>query len=322
MATTEKDQLLFDELRRIAEENGGKLISTQWLGSKEKHRFAFADGRQFEMQPNNLSRNGWPKDPDVYFNRTGPVQTSILDYNERMLSPLRTLAESNGGKLISKEWLGANSPLRFAFADEREFEMQPAHLKTSGWPQDPETYIRRSNDRATTHLGEVRQIAETNGGKLISTEWLGALTPHRFSFADGREFHIRPSNLKSQGWPKDPDRYFALAGTPEVHMRRLQDLAQAHGGKLISTEWGGTHANHRFAFADGREFDIQPSTLRSHGWPKDADAYLKMRSSIAPSGGTESGQSTSPQSLGERVKQFKESRPADAGGKTHPRRTV
>lgn len=64
MADNKTPEELLNELREVAEANGGKLLSDNWLGTQAPHRFTFPNGREFEMRPNNLKKNGWPTWPD------------------------------------------------------------------------------------------------------------------------------------------------------------------------------------------------------------------------------------------------------------------
>lgn len=66
-----------EELRKIAEDNGGRLLSTEWLGAKTLHHFAFVDGREFEVPPCDFKRNGWPKNEDLMASRFAERQQSV-----------------------------------------------------------------------------------------------------------------------------------------------------------------------------------------------------------------------------------------------------
>lgn len=262
MAIFHENQHL-DRLQRLAEAHGGKLLSTIWTNNHAKYRFVLADGREFEMRASDILWRGWPKNQDA-MTRTPSVR----------LAEVRATAEANNGRLISTEWLGQKAKLRFAFADGREFEMTPDSLKRWGWPKDPDGYLKNYADtrvRGAIHLESLREIAEANGGKLLSTEWMGIRIPHRFAFQDGREFEIAPADLKKGNWPKNADRYLK---TSSQRLDELRAIAQAHDGRLLSTRWVGSRAKYRFAFADGREFEVRIDRLRIHGWPKQPDLYF------------------------------------------------
>ena len=193
-----------DEMRRIADEGGGRLLSSEWVGDTGKYRFAFADGREFEAQIGSI-RRGWPKDPDAYFRTYGDNRESLL------LDEMSRIAAENGGKFLSRKWKGSQVKYEFEFADGRKFQSLPGQIRIS-WPTDPDLYFRTFGDsRGEILLEDLRKIAQSHGGKLILTVWEGSQKKYWFSFPDGSEFLITPSNLKfGGGWPKDPDRYRSL----------------------------------------------------------------------------------------------------------------
>ena len=135
-------------------------------------------------------------------------------------------------------------------------------------------------DRGAIYLEQLRQIAVENHGRLLSTEWKGATAKYRFAFADGREFEIVKGALVTRGWPKNADLYFRKFGSDRqaVQLGELRQIAEAHVGKLLSTEWKGSQVKYLFALADGRKFWKSAANLKDPergGWPKDTDRYLK-----------------------------------------------
>lgn len=55
----------------------------------------------------------------------------------------------------------------------------------------------------------------------------------------------------------------------QASLKRLDSLAQKHGGKLLEERWLGLNTLHRFVDADGYAFTRSPQTLRLAGWPKN-----------------------------------------------------
>ena len=56
------DQDRFEELKKLAQENGYELLETQWLGTKAEHRFRHIEsGTEREWKPAQLFKQGFPK---------------------------------------------------------------------------------------------------------------------------------------------------------------------------------------------------------------------------------------------------------------------
>lgn len=257
-----KDRL--SELRCFVESNGGQLLSSEWKGNKASYRFSFCDGREFETTAASIMQ-GWPKSADRYLKKS----TYNPEREQSLLDELRRLAEVNSGRLLSTQWNGSAAPYRFAFSDGREFSTRAASIKRHGWPKDADAYFRCSGnpDRGEIHLSELREIAEINGGRLLSTEWKGSQTKHRFAFADGREFAMRPNVLK-RGWPQDPDDYFRKHDSSRggMHLSELRLLAEEKGGKLLSSEWKGIEDPYLFEDQAGMQFYCRASSIKTGSW--------------------------------------------------------
>jgi hypothetical protein len=63
-----------EQLKKIAKENGGILISTEWQGIYERYKFSFSNGQEFEIIAKNLINNGWPKDPEKYLKLVASIK--------------------------------------------------------------------------------------------------------------------------------------------------------------------------------------------------------------------------------------------------------
>jgi hypothetical protein len=99
----------YAEIKKIAEDNGGILLSEKWINSKIKYKFAFSKNditETFERNPYDLIRHGWPKDKEKYLKKSrGMVQIHSISDNERYIR-LKNIIEINGGKIITDKWHG------------------------------------------------------------------------------------------------------------------------------------------------------------------------------------------------------------------------
>ena len=276
MAAIHSAATRYEEFKGLVEAAGGRLLSEEYLGSMSDHRVAFHDGREFLISPIQIATRGWPANPDRYFR----LSAKNLNRSELHLGDLRKIATDNGGRLLSTEWVGAMEKYHFAFADGREFWIKANTLKTSGWPTSAYRYFRqsRTNGKDELHLQVMKSIAEGAGGALLSSTWRGIFAKYHFAFADGREFWMQANALKNSGWPKCADQYFmrALASKGKIQLQYYRAIAEANGGRLLSTEWGGIEARYHFAFANGREFWMRAHNLRGNGWPKNSDQYFRQ----------------------------------------------
>lgn len=256
----------FKEIKELAKQSDFKTLEKKWLGNDTKHRFLSSCGREISMTPNKIKTEGFIKDLDLYFK-------TPLEY----LDDIRKIAETNNGQLLEKEWLGNEVVHRFKFKDGREFTLKPHHLKSQGWPQNPNNYFSQIavvDMSDEDKLQRIRKIAEDNNGQLLESSWLGYNKKHRFLFSDGRPFSTTSDILTTKGWPKGVSSLF-FSGSD--YLNELKEIAEKNNGKLITSAWSGNRSKYEFQFQDGRRFYMQPASLKNRGWPKNADAYFKSK---------------------------------------------
>lgn len=179
-----------EELRQIAEANGGKLLSTEWGGARIKYRFAFASGNEFQISANNLKTRGWPKDKD--------------DERQQRLQHAHAHAERHGGKCLSTKY-GNGTELHFICSCTHQWFARYEAVLRGSW-----CAVCSGNavipQRA---LALLKNHAEQRGGKCLSTKWKGTLSRYEFECGDcGHVWHTTWGIVKQGSWcPKCGELY-------------------------------------------------------------------------------------------------------------------
>lgn len=243
----------------LAISNGGTLITDKWHGASKPYEFMFADGRKFTQLISGLRRIGWPKDPGLYFRKNKSKETSV-----ELMAACSKIAEYNGGKFLSKEWQGSQQSYCFEHSNGTVFWIRLGQLQQRGWPKDISKFVRYQQD----HLQIMRDIAEQNGGKLISNQWIGSLRKYKFQFKSGLDFEYTWNSLQIFGWPRDEDLYVRRYHPNRhlMHYLELQKIAKSRGGELLSKEYAGSRTSHLFKDQAGIEFWMSPHEIRKGCW--------------------------------------------------------
>lgn len=124
------------------------------------------------------------------------IDYSKLPTNERYLEPLRKIAESNGGKLISTQYINNNTKLEFEDKNGNRFFRKPGEvkdIKNPRWSPYELKQIRVPEYK----LKEIKNLIESKGGKLISKEYINTKTKIEFEDRNGKQFCKKPYHLKN-----------------------------------------------------------------------------------------------------------------------------
>ncbi|ACT51319.1 hypothetical protein [Methylovorus glucosotrophus] len=105
-----------NKMDKIANENGGKLLSTEWKGSRVKYKFMTSEQEVFERSYEVLINRGWKAIKIYHF-----------------LNKMDEIAKENGGKLLSTEWKGTLSKYKFITSEQEIFERSYKVLIQNGW---------------------------------------------------------------------------------------------------------------------------------------------------------------------------------------------
>lgn len=175
----------FTRIQEIAASKGGRLISEVYLGSWVKLEFEDAAGRRFHCCPGHIVQGVW-----------SPAESKNHRDPGKQLARLREIAENRGGRLISTAYKNNSTKLEFEDAAGYKFMMRPFHIFEGIWSPYEAKLVR---DPAY-HLEELARIAESRGGKLVSTEYHGWNVKLEFDDAAGNRFSSTPNNVKSGQW--------------------------------------------------------------------------------------------------------------------------
>jgi hypothetical protein len=215
------------ELHRSAHEEAARHGAV-FVGPATTYKygvFRLADGREIEMHLYHIREGKWPRDIDHFLSRQA---TSRGRNRDRMLTRLLDLAREGNARLLDGQWDGPHQWYSFEIPDGRIVKIRGSKLITSGWPKDIDLYLVWSNARRQTSndtrsktdlFDEFKREVERNNAVVLSSEWLGARTPHDVLLSDGTVRKLKPNQMKYFGWPAVPlDELRNMAAPYPVHI--------------------------------------------------------------------------------------------------------
>lgn len=250
MSDRERNELKI--IKEIAESKGGKLLSTIYVDCEKKLEFIDKDGNLFTKSGKEIKRKKW-----------SPFETKRVYNNpEYHLKIIKEIIKKRDGKLISTEYINSITKLEMEDKNGIRFLMSASDLKRNHW-SPYESYSVRNPEY---HLNILKKIAESKGGKLISTQYINAHTKLEFEDSQQRRFLMSPTEVKSNRWSGYESGN--VYNNPEYHLNILREIAKNKGGKLISTKYINGITKLEFEDRENNRFFAIPNFIKRGGWSK------------------------------------------------------
>jgi hypothetical protein len=257
MAARKSSAEHLDELRGIARERGGELLSKVYAGDVGKLRFRCAEGHPWRAAPTHIKQGRWC--PTCGRMRRGLARREA---GERKL--LETIVY-RGGRMLTP-YVRSQVKQRYRCAEGHEWTAVPASILQGTWcpecaaAERKELWSREPKRRAQREriLRRMQQIAATHGGAVLSETFEGSKVPLLLRCARGHRWRARPSSLKQGTW---------CPGCKEVDwLEVLRARAKENGGRCLSATCSGWDDRVLFECALGHRFETDAVQVKAGRW--------------------------------------------------------
>ena len=242
---SKRQKLELKELRKIARARGGLLISRLYVNNSEPLIWSCAAGHVWlapatQVKPGRFTKGTWcPSCPRSY---KGRRWLSIED--------MQHLAGDRGGECLSTTYVNSITKLRWRCGEGHEWQARPASVKYGVWCP-----VCAGTQKLT--LESVREEAAKHGGKLLSDEYIGALSPLLWECAEGHRWEVSASGVRGGSWCPH------CAGKVRLSIEEMRDRARANGGECLSKRYVNRTTHLRWRCAKGHVWRATPGSVGS-----------------------------------------------------------
>lgn len=175
-------RLSLDVFHKIAEERGGRCLSTEYLGVSEKLEFECSEGHVWSATGGSIkrSRGSW-------------CPRCVHDALRLSLDNFHKIAAERGGRCLSTQYKQIFEKLEFECAAGHRWKTLARTVQKGGWC--PECAGVRPYS-----LGYFQDLARKNGGRCLSTEYKKIHKKLAFECADGHQWKAAGSSIKNGSW--------------------------------------------------------------------------------------------------------------------------
>jgi hypothetical protein len=249
--TAQDRQRRLEEMCRLANSRGGVCLSKHFVDNKTKLRWRCAKGHEWRAIPQNVIRNHWCM---ICGNeRQGQLKALTIDM-------MHKIAAERGGKCLSEVYKNNLTKLRWRCKHGHEWEAVPGSIvgtKNFKGTWCPICVGKLPKDSA---LQELKNLAVSRGGMLLSKRYQNARSHLRWQCAKGHEWKAVPDNVKHGHWCP------VCAGSFPLNIGQMRKAAHDFGGNCLSKKYINVDTHLRWRCSEGHEWDAKPYHVLTGHW--------------------------------------------------------
>jgi hypothetical protein len=170
-------------------------------------------------------------------------------------SELRQLAESRGGKILSRSYVNNWSPLKWQCKEGHQWTADYSNVKNN------KTWCPYCYGNVVKSISEIRQLAKSKGGKCLSESYTNNRQILKFQCAKGHIWEASAHQIISAGsWCPN------CSGKMKRTLPEMQALAKSHKGKCLSAKYINTKTKLKWQCKENHIWLTAPDNIVSGTW--------------------------------------------------------
>ena len=194
----------------LARDRGGRCISRVYVNSNSPLLWECASGHRWSAAPESIKKGSWCPE--------------CAGVRRLTLEEMQRLAESRGGRCLSRCYLNAASKLIWQCSANHIWSATPTQVRKGHWCPICARVARLT-------LYELQQIAAKKGGQCLSLEYANSSKLLRWRCVVGHEWQARAHSIRAGGWCP------ACAHNQRLKLEEMQEIARERGGRCLSTRY-------------------------------------------------------------------------------------
>jgi len=192
-----------EECQKIAEEKGGKCLSTEYNGISEKLKWQCVKGHTWETNPTIVKKGHWcPK--------CAYIQIGLNDSRRLNIELMHEWAIQKEGKCLETKYKNIRTEMKWECKEGHQFTRTPGRIRQGAW-------CRRCAYGTDRLENEFYEVVYEKGGKIIDGQYQNAYSEFTIECKEGHQWISRPHTLKDQNtWCKQCSAYLNEKRTRKV----------------------------------------------------------------------------------------------------------
>ena len=184
------------------------------------------------------------------------------------LARLQKMARARGGLLLSRDYLGDATKLRFRCGEGHVWLVTPSQIKQGRWC--PVCWIAGAAEKNRAHgLARLRRVVARHRGTIVSGPYLGAKTVLRFRCREGHAWRTAPAHVLQGRWcpacaDKRREEYYAKRRGRTS--RRLLGIVERRGGEILPPGYRNFQSALLVRCSRGHVWSAWPRSIDEGAW--------------------------------------------------------
>ena len=219
----EKRKITIETCHQLAEERGGKCLSTEYKNNREKMLWECSEGHQWSSCLSHI-KNSKSWCPQCAIIKNGIAKRNGIEICQQV-------AEERGGKCLSSDYKDAHTSLLWECSKGHQWKACYSSVRKGHWC--PECYNMRRGDTRRFTIEYCRTVAEERGGKCLSAEYKNDSTKLLWECSEGHTWHNSFGHIKNrQQWCP-----YCAGYRSEELARTLMEECYGEKFKKVRPEW-------------------------------------------------------------------------------------
>ncbi len=168
-------------MRNLAQNHGGKCLSSAFLNAHTKLLWECDEGHKWEATPDSIRRGTWCP--------------QCRGSKKHTIEKMQQVAKDRGGKCLSKMYINNSSKLLWECHKGHQWEAVYSSIKRGSWCPVC---------RSTKHtIEDMHQLAKENGGKCLSSQYVNLRTAILWECKNGHRWKAQARRIKEGSWCRE-----------------------------------------------------------------------------------------------------------------------
>ena len=179
-----------EDAKLLATQRGGECLSTEYVNVKTKMKWKCKEGHKWDACYNNIQQGKW-----CPYCKGGSNTLKLITINM-----CQQLAKQKGGICLSTQYINATTKMKWKCKENHEWDRCYNAVQQGAWCRKCADQDNSKRQILKNGLNIAINLAESNGGRCLSTEYINNRTKMKWECEKGHQWYISYNAIQRGSW--------------------------------------------------------------------------------------------------------------------------